>query len=215
MNNCKVLFQGDSITDGKRGRGSDPNHILGHGYAFICAAFMGYKYPEKNYHFINKGVSGDTAGDLYARWPNDTLDLSPDIISILVGINDSAKEAKSEERFRCLRYKSTLKLILDQTTKILPNAKFILMEPFTLNTGNIEKEDYEKLYTLVKEKQREAKELSQEYNTEFVPLQKRFEQAIKSKPTDYWIWDSIHPTYNGHGLIANAWLEDTKQLFSL
>lgn len=56
---ARVLFQGDSITDGNRGRSMDPNHILGHGYAFIIAASYGAVFPERNLTFLNRGVSGN------------------------------------------------------------------------------------------------------------------------------------------------------------
>src|SRR4051812_48620278 len=83
-NNARILFQGDSITDGNRGRTSDPNHILGHGYQFIIAAKYGAAYAEKELVFLNRGVSGNTVPDLERRWQTDTLDLKPDVLSILI-----------------------------------------------------------------------------------------------------------------------------------
>ena len=87
-----ILFQGDSITDGNRGRDKDPNHIMGHGYAFSIASRVGADYPEKNYHFHNRGISGNKVIDLEKRWQADTLDLKPDLLSLLVGVNDAASE---------------------------------------------------------------------------------------------------------------------------
>src|SRR5437764_6286547 len=66
--NSRVLFQGDSITDGNRGRSTDPNHILGHGYVFIIAARHGAAFPETQLDFINRGISGNTVLDLETRW---------------------------------------------------------------------------------------------------------------------------------------------------
>src|ERR1700722_19445810 len=83
-----ILFQGDSITDGNRGRSADPNHILGHGYVFIIAAKFGAAFPEEKLEFFNRGVSGNTVLDLEKRWQKDTLDLKPDVLSILIGVND-------------------------------------------------------------------------------------------------------------------------------
>src|SRR3954470_23665676 len=85
---ARILFQGDSITDGNRGRSLDPNHILGHGYAFIVAAKYGSQYPKRHLTFLNRGVSGNTVADLTKRWDKDTIDLKPDVLSILIGIND-------------------------------------------------------------------------------------------------------------------------------
>ncbi|RDC64004.1 GDSL-type esterase/lipase family protein [Adhaeribacter pallidiroseus] len=82
------LFQGDSITEGNRTRNTDWNHVMGHGYAYIIAGKLGYAYPAKNFHFINRGISGNKITDLAARWQTDTLDLKPNLLSMLIGIND-------------------------------------------------------------------------------------------------------------------------------
>ena len=82
----KILFQGDSITDGNRGRTDDPNHIMGHGFAFSIASRLGAKYPAK-FEFINKGNSGDEVLKLLARWRLDAVLLKPDLVSILIGTN--------------------------------------------------------------------------------------------------------------------------------
>ncbi|MEI6248967.1 MAG: GDSL-type esterase/lipase family protein, partial [Verrucomicrobiota bacterium] len=87
----RILFQGDSITDGNRGRSLDPNHILGHGYAFITAARHGAAFPERKLDFFNRGVSGNTVLDLDKRWAKDTLALKPDLLSVMIGVNDNGK----------------------------------------------------------------------------------------------------------------------------
>ncbi|MBD0258018.1 MAG: twin-arginine translocation signal domain-containing protein, partial [Cytophagales bacterium] len=84
------LFQGDSITDGNRTRDNDWNHVMGHGYAYILASKLWYEHPGKGFRFLNRGVSGNKVTDLAARWQADALDLKPDVLSILVGINDVA-----------------------------------------------------------------------------------------------------------------------------
>src|SRR3954470_9511655 len=83
------LFQGDSITDGNRTRNNDWNHVMGHGYQYIIASKLWYDLPKKGLHFFNRGVSGNKVTDLAARWQQDTLELKPDILSILIGINDT------------------------------------------------------------------------------------------------------------------------------
>src|ERR1700733_13272899 len=93
----RILFQGDSITDGNRGRTADPNHILGHGYAFIIAAKYGAAFPASNLDFMNRGVSGNTVLDLQKRWATDTLKLEPDVLSILIGINDQSHGVPLEQ----------------------------------------------------------------------------------------------------------------------
>src|SRR6478736_6387995 len=81
----RILFQGDSITDGNRGRNEDPNHILGHGYVFIIAAQYGAAFPALNLSFLNRGISGNKVTDLEKRWQQDTIELKPDVLSILIG----------------------------------------------------------------------------------------------------------------------------------
>jgi len=80
----RILFQGDSITDGNRGRSEDPNHILGHGYVFIIAAQYGAAFPDLNLTFINRGISANKVTDLEKRWQQDTIDLKRDILSVLI-----------------------------------------------------------------------------------------------------------------------------------
>ena len=75
--NLRFLFQGDSITDGNRGRSEDPNHILGHGYCFAVSSRIGADFPQHGLQFINRGISGNTVSDLEKRWQTDTLDLKP------------------------------------------------------------------------------------------------------------------------------------------
>ena len=88
----KILFQGDSITDGNRYKSQasewDKNHQIGHSYAYIVTGILGAAFPERHYEFINRGVSGNRTENLLARWEEDALALNPDVLSILVGIND-------------------------------------------------------------------------------------------------------------------------------
>ena len=117
--NARVLFQGDSITDGNRGRNEDPNHILGHGYCFIIAAQYGARFPERRLTFLNRGVSGNKVTDLAARWQKDTLDLKPDVLSILIGINDSGRVPLED-------YEQVYDRLLEDAKATNPNIHFIL-----------------------------------------------------------------------------------------
>ena len=96
----RILFQGDSITDGARGRNDDLNHILGHGYAYIIASKLGYELAENRPLFLNRGISGNRVSDLYARWNEDTFSLKPDLISILIGVNDAWRIVDGEPEVR-------------------------------------------------------------------------------------------------------------------
>ena len=72
-----VLFQGDSITDGNRGRDLDPNHVMGHGYQFIVGARLHADNLDRHIQTFNRGVSGNRVADLYGRWLEDTINLRP------------------------------------------------------------------------------------------------------------------------------------------
>lgn len=201
-----ILFQGDSITDGNRGRDSDPNHILGHSYAYIVGAELGHVHAEKHYEFINRAISGNRMSDLYARWNEDAISLNPDILSILIGVNDAWRTMSNEPSGVTDRFERAYRHVLEETVAILPNIKLILCEPFILKTGATE-ERWDEWQALIQKYQGIVADLAQEYNAVFVPLQHVFNEAATRREAAYWIWDGVHPTTAGHGLIAKQWLK--------
>jgi lysophospholipase L1-like esterase len=190
--NARILFQGDSITDGARGRSPDPNHILGHGYVFILAAKHGAAFPERNLDFMNRGVSGNTVLNLEQRWQKDTLDLKPDVLSILIGVNDSGGVPLD-------RYEQVYDKVLTETKAANPKIKLVLGEPFVKPTGKINED--------IRKRQEIVARLAQKHGAALVRYQHVFDEAVKRAPADYWIWDNVHPTYRGHQLMADAWEE--------
>lgn len=129
---CFCLFP-DSSTDGNRGRNyNDLNHIMGHGYAFSIASRLGYDFPEKNLKFINRGISGNKVTDLANRWKVDALDLNPDVLSILIGINDTSSNIGENPRWQVTlqKYDEVYRSILDQAVKQNPDILFVLNQPF-------------------------------------------------------------------------------------
>ena len=131
---ARILFQGDSITDGNRGRSADPNHILGHGYVFITAARHGAAFPERKLDFINRGVSGNTVLELENRWQKDTLNLKPDVLSILIGVNDDGRGIPLEQ------YEQVYDKLLTQAKTANPEIKLVLCEPFVEANGQDQRE---------------------------------------------------------------------------
>lgn len=117
---ARILFQGDSITDGNRGRTADPNHILGHGYVFIIAAKYGSAFPELRLDFVNRGVSGNTVLDLEKRWQKDVLDLKPDVLSVLIGVNDEGRGVPLDQ------YEQVYDKIIVQARSANPKLKLVL-----------------------------------------------------------------------------------------
>ena len=204
------LFQGDSITDGNRGRNNDPNHIMGHGYAFSIASRAGARFPEKQLTFFNRGISGNTVPDLMARWQTDTLNLKPDVLSILVGVNDTDFALKQKDANATATFGHNYRALLKQTKEQLPDCLLVLGEPFIAPVGRV-KDQWTDWQTEMREKQEVVRQLAREYNTLFVPLQQVFDKAALRAPASYWIWDGIHPTVAGHELITQEWLKQVSK----
>lgn len=209
-----VLFQGDSITDGNRGRNNDPNHIMGHGYAFSIASRLGADYPEKRFNFYNRGISGNKVNDLANRWRTDTLDLQPDILSILVGINDSASVVFNREPVIPVeKYEEIYRTLLVETRAQFPNIVFVLCESFLLPVGSV-KENWNKYSADQQKRQAIVRQLASEFNAAFVGLQDVFNKACAKAPAEYWMWDGVHPTVAGHELITREWLKQVEKRIS-
>ena len=207
-----VLFQGDSITDGNRTRDNDWNHVMGHGYAYLIASRLWFDHPKEELMFYNRGISGNTINDLNNRWQEDALDLKPDIISILVGINDVYGIVKGYLQQSVSEFEVTYKKVLDNTKNSLPESTIVLCEPFILPGGRV-KEKPEVWEKETKARSEVVQKLANDYQTLYVPLQQPFIDACELAPANYWIWDGIHPMPAGHELIAREWLKVAKQKF--
>lgn len=206
----KILFQGDSITDGNRSRDNDWNHVMGHGYQYIISSKLWYEQPERKFHFLNRGVSGNKVSDLAARWQTDTLDIKPDILSILVGVNDANEAVKGNPDYTIDKYKEGYRALLTNARLENPNIKFILGEPFLLPVGAV-KSNWKVWSDEVSARQPIAKDIANEFDAVYVPYQTAFNDALKRAAADYWIWDGIHPMPAGHELMAREWLKAIKK----
>lgn len=209
--NLRFLFQGDSITDGNRGRNDDPNHILGHGYCFAVSSRIGADFPESGFQFINRGISGNMVGDLEKRWQTDTLDLRPDVLSLLVGINDvntvinSKEDASNIKAFEAV-YRKLLSLCLEQN----PDLLIVLGLPFFFASG-WRKDQFVKWNPLTLERAAIVKRIAVDFDAILVDYPKLFEDAQQRAPIDYWIWDGVHPTVFGHELMAREWIKQVSR----
>lgn len=204
-NGFTVLFQGDSITDGNRTRNSDWNHVMGHGFAYIAASRLWCDYPGRNLHFFNRGISGNKITDLAARWQTDTIDLKPDLLSILVGINDCAAYIKGDTAHTAANFENSYRQLLAATIKQLPSVQLALCDPFVLPVGyvlnNLAQYEGE-----VAKRRESIQTLAKEFNAIHIPFQQTFNAAVTKAPADYWIWDGVHPMPAGHELMAREWL---------
>ena len=196
--NSIILFQGDSITD--CGRDREDQESLGEGYVNLITEAVVDRNSQSNLKFINRGISGDKIRDLHLRWDMECIDLKPDMLSILIGVNDTLITPVElfEEEYR---------MLLKRTTEAL-NAEIILCEPFLLlGDTNAYRDD-------LNPKIETVHMLSEEFNTLLLPLDKIFREACSLHPPEYWAPDGVHPTPAGHALIAKSWIEYVEKTLS-
>ena len=205
-----ILFQGDSITDGNRTRNNDWNHVMGHGYQYLVASRLWSDYPDKELMFYNRGISGNRVRDLDLRWQKDAIDLKPDVISILIGVNDVNAVVNNTNPDSVEKFEETYKRILDKTKEALPETLFVLMEPFILPLGHVN-EKTEIWNAEILKRQEIVRKLAENYQTVLIKLQEPFTNACKKAPSNYWIWDGIHPMPAGHELIARLWIKEVRK----
>lgn len=195
----RVLFQGDSITDCGRGEG------LGTGYPNLVAAALGYELPNE-YEFINRGISGNRVVDLLARWKRDCLNLKPDFISILIGVNDVWHELDWNNGVSAERYEQVYRMLLDDIKNVLPDTRVMLLTPY-LTHGTRADENWEYFSTEVAKRREVVLKLAAEYGLPAVNLQEKFDEVCESTAPALWTFEGVHPTATGHELIKRAWLE--------
>ena len=209
-----LLFQGDSITDA--GRTDTLNFIspgwplmgMGFGYPRLLASKICAEHPQ-DWTVLNRAVTGNRVVDLYARWKLDALNLHPDVLSILIGINDVWHEFKRQNGVETPRFDEFYRRLLDWTLQSNPDVKFVLLEPFAFTQGEVTEEWRGDIAA----KQQVVRQIAKDYNTIFVPLQQVFDDALKRAPGDFWLADGVHPTLPGHHLIAKAWLAAPQGIF--
>ncbi len=199
--NMTVLFQGDSITDAGRDR-EDPAG-LGMGYPLYVASLFEAAYPAYNVTFLNRGISGNRSRDLLARWTEDCIDLKPDVLSILIGINDTWRRYDENSPTSCEAYYDNYKTILSRTRQELGNIPILMLEPFLLpfipDKSNWREDLDPKIHA--------ARALAKEFDCLYIPLDGIFTaNSMQAEPT-IWSADGVHPTRAGHALIAKLWLK--------
>ena len=205
----KILFQGDSITDAGRSRENDT--ALGVGYPRLVEATLGFEEPTK-YEFINRGVSGNRVVDLYARIKRDIINLNPDVISILIGVNDVWHEFSDQPNgVDTEKYYKIYDMLIEEIKEALPDVKIMILEPFCLKASATEGR-WEEFSSDVKAKSVKAKAIADKYNLPYIKLQEGFDELAKVREASYWLIDGVHPTAKGHEFIKNEWIKAFKAL---
>lgn len=200
-----ILFQGDSITDVNRKRGnSEANSqpALGNGYAWLAAAQMLVDRPDAGLKIFNRGVSGDKVYQLADRWDADCLALKPDVLSILIGVNDYWAITKHGYTGTLEKYETDYRALLKRTKDALPSVRLVICEPFALENGSVDKS----WFPAFDGYRAAAKKVADEAGAVFVPFQTMFDAAVKIAPPERWAADGVHPTNDGAALMAHWWL---------
>jgi lysophospholipase L1-like esterase len=205
-----ILFQGDSITDS--GRNKEDNsfnnaRVLGSGYPMLTGAALLEKHAALNLKVYNKGISGNKVYQLAERWDKDCLDIKPDILSILIGVNDIWHKLNGQYNGTVDVYKKDYISLLERTKKALPNVKLIICEPFAVK--GVKAVD-DKWYPEFFDYQKAALDIATQFGATFIPYQKIYDEAQKQAPGAYWTGDGVHPTLAGAQLMAQAWLSAVK-----
>lgn len=203
----KILFQGDSITDTLRT--STPNCHLGMGYVHLVAARLYADYRDKDIQVINRGISGNRIVDLYARWKCDAINLKPDVLSIMIGVNDTWHEfSENPNGVEVPRYDRIYRDLIEWTKKELPDTKIILITPYVLPAN----EDILKLLPEVQERQKVVEQIAKDYGLALIKLHEVFDEALKTMDCHKISEDGVHPVLAGHQIIADEWIKKFKEL---
>ena len=201
-----ILFQGDSITDCSRNKLSRLD--LGEGYVNLIHHFLTTEHPEMQISCMNKGIYGNRTIDLKFRWRLDCLRLEPTVLSLLAGINDTWRRydfnlTTSEEKFR-----DNYRYLIESSLERVPNLRIILMSPFLLPHTDEQIRWFEDLNPKIDI----VKSLGAEYNALYIPLQEIFNEALTPEHNaHYFTLDGVHPTPQGHMLIAKEWIKRSLQ----
>lgn len=204
-----VLFQGDSITDAGRNRNqAAPNHpgALGTGYPLLVASAALKGHPDRGLRFYNRGISGHKVPDLQARWETDTVALKPDLLSILIGVNDYWHTLSGRYAGTVQDYETGYAALLQATQQALPSTRILVLEPFVLRTGAVT----DAWFPAFDQRRAAAQRVAKQAGVVWVPLQARFDELAKRTGPEYWAADGVHPTPAGHAVIAEEWREAAK-----
>jgi lysophospholipase L1-like esterase len=209
--NDVILFQGDSITDASRSReqagaANDPS-AMGSGYAWLAAAALLVDHAKDDLKIYNRGVSGNKVFQLADRWQADCLDLKPNLLSILIGVNDIWHKLTGKYDGTVEIYERDYRALLERTRKALPKVKLVICEPFVLRCGSVNDKWFPEFDTY----RVAARRVAESFHARFIPFQSMFDEAIKHAPPEHWARDGVHPTPSGASLMAHEWLRFVRE----
>lgn len=197
-----VVFQGDSVTATSRGTG--PADELGNGYVKLSADLLRERHPHSRARFLNRGVGGDRVADLRARWDEDTLAHRPDLVSVMVGINETWRRYDAGDPTPVAAYEADYRYLLTRLRAELGGTRLVLMEPFLVpvEAGQWSwREDLDPRIHVVRR-------LAEEFDAALLAADGLLNQAARAAGGPEKVaGDGIHPTPLGHEVLARAWSE--------
>lgn len=211
--NTTILFQGDSITDAGRtydagdslntdSNNTDKENNLGYGYPNKVKQYLETFYKDLNITVLNRGISGDRAINLKNRWDEDCINLKPDYLSILIGVNDTWRRYDSNDITTVEQYEENFRNILTRAKNEL-DCKIIILEPFLIPTDKQKdcwREDLDPKIQV-------ARKLAREFEAIFIPLDGIFASKCVNTQPSILSLDGVHLTDTGHSLIARLWID--------
>ncbi len=210
-----IVFQGDSITDGGRERrfqAANTPGSMGSGYVGLITGELLGKNPGSGWKCYNRGISGNKVFELAARWEVDCLDLRPDVLSLLIGVNDFWHTLTHEYQGTPEVYEADLRTLLDRTKEALPEVKLIIGEPFAVVGGTAVSSKWFPAFPKYREA---AASVAEAYQAVWIPYQQLFDEALEEAPPSFWCPDGVHPSPAGNYLMAQAWLDALRAAYQL
>ena len=201
-----VLFQGDSITDAGRSRelAGEANRqpALGSGYAWLAASGLLVERPGDGLRVFNRGISGNKVFQLRDRWDRDCLALAPDVLSILIGVNDVWHARNGGYDGTVETYERDYDALLERTRAALPAVELVVCEPFVLRCGNVD----DSWFPEFDRYRAAARRVADAHRATWVGFQAMFDQATRYASPEHWAPDGVHPSAAGAALMARTWL---------
>ena len=198
-----LLFQGDSITD--VGRTQEEGEGLGQGYVRMIADY--FRTGQDDVLVLNRGISGNRTRDLKERWSRDCIALQPDVLTLMVGINDCWRKYDNGDETPIEIFEENLDGLLRGAAEET-DAAIILMEPFVLPATR----DREQWRETLDPEIQAVRRLAKKYQTKLITLDGIFAKAAITEEYTDLAADGVHPTQRGHRLIADEWLCEYNRL---
>lgn len=208
--NSRLLFIGDSITDAGREPAGEPapwgSAGLGRGYVSLVESWLLATRPDARIRVFNRGNSGNTVRDLAARWQTDVLDLKPDIVSIMIGVNDVWRQfdtpLRTETHVLPAEYERTLEQLATRTLATLAAPERLVLatpfffEPHRADPMRARMDEYGAI----------VRRLAAKHGATFIDTQAALDAVLAHVHPMSLAWDRIHPQPVGHMILARAFL---------